>query len=202
VKEGRDEEADSLSTPCSLCHMSLDIYQGPARRANTSLKLPILHLPQLRGLAMGIQAMDLMFSRHLGRWIRPVRTVEIRRTAQKPVYATCILSSQDTSKKAMYTETRTWSTWYWEGQVHVSGLARETGTGSMGSHVADRRRVWREEAHSPAPESIPVRDAESCVRGWSLYAIRSTPNAPMVSGPYAISNPRAAHLVYCSELTR
>jgi hypothetical protein len=74
VKEATDEEADSLSTPCSLCHMSLDIYQGPARRANTSLKLPVLHLPQLRGLAMGIRAMDLMFSRHLGRWIRPSRS--------------------------------------------------------------------------------------------------------------------------------
>lgn len=59
MKEAKDEEADSLSTSCSLCHMSLDIYQGPARRANTSLKLPVLHLPQLRGLAMAIQAMDL-----------------------------------------------------------------------------------------------------------------------------------------------
>lgn len=30
-----------------------------------------LPLPQFRGLAMEIQAMDLMFSRHLGRWIQP-----------------------------------------------------------------------------------------------------------------------------------
>lgn len=40
---------------CPLCHMSLDIYQERAGQAvKTALNLPILHLPQLLGLAMGL----------------------------------------------------------------------------------------------------------------------------------------------------
>jgi succinate dehydrogenase / fumarate reductase cytochrome b subunit len=46
--------------------MSLDIYQERAGQAvRTALNLPIIHLPQLLGLAMGIPAKDLGLSRHL-----------------------------------------------------------------------------------------------------------------------------------------
>jgi succinate dehydrogenase / fumarate reductase cytochrome b subunit len=46
--------------------MSLDIYQERASQAvGTTLNLPILHLPQLLGLAMGLSAKDLGLSRHL-----------------------------------------------------------------------------------------------------------------------------------------
>jgi len=66
MKEAKDGGADFMVTPCPLCHMSLDIYQERAGRAvNTSLNLPILHLPQLLGLAMGITAKDLGVSHHL-----------------------------------------------------------------------------------------------------------------------------------------
>jgi succinate dehydrogenase / fumarate reductase cytochrome b subunit len=66
MKEAKDEGADFMVTPCPLCHMSLDIYQERAGRAvQTNLNLPILHLPQLLGLAMGVPAKDLGFSRHL-----------------------------------------------------------------------------------------------------------------------------------------
>ena len=52
-----------MVTPCPLCHMSLDIYQGAAGRAvKTDLNLPILHLPQLLGLAMGIPARSWTFT--------------------------------------------------------------------------------------------------------------------------------------------
>ena len=55
MKETKDEGADLLVTLCPLCHMSLGIYQERAGQAgNTRLKLLLLHLPQLRGLAMGI----------------------------------------------------------------------------------------------------------------------------------------------------
>ncbi len=65
MKEAKDEGADFMVTPCPLCHMSLDIYQDRAGRAvNAQLNLPILHLPQLLGLAMGIPAKDLGVSRH------------------------------------------------------------------------------------------------------------------------------------------
>ena len=66
MKEARDHGAEVMVTPCPLCHMSLDIYQERAGRAvGSTLDLPILHLPQLLGLAMGIPAKDLGVSRHL-----------------------------------------------------------------------------------------------------------------------------------------
>jgi len=66
MKEAKDGGADFMVTPCPLCHMSLDIYQDRAGMAvNTQLNLPILHLPQLLGLAMGIPPKDLGVSRHL-----------------------------------------------------------------------------------------------------------------------------------------
>jgi succinate dehydrogenase / fumarate reductase cytochrome b subunit len=81
MKEAKDEGADFMVTPCPLCHMSLDIYQDRAGRAvNTTLNLPILHLPQLLGLAMGIPANDLGVSRHLIPVDSIVREVEKRRT--------------------------------------------------------------------------------------------------------------------------
>jgi succinate dehydrogenase / fumarate reductase, cytochrome b subunit len=79
MKEAKDEGADFMVTPCPLCHMSLDIYQDRAGQAvNTSLNLPILHLPQLLGLAMGIPAKDLGMSRHLIPVDSIIRMVERR----------------------------------------------------------------------------------------------------------------------------
>jgi succinate dehydrogenase / fumarate reductase cytochrome b subunit len=66
MKEAKDEGAEFMVTPCPLCHMSLDIYQERAGRAvQAELNLPILHLPQLLGLAMGVPAKDLGLSRHM-----------------------------------------------------------------------------------------------------------------------------------------
>ncbi|MGA6826268.1 CoB--CoM heterodisulfide reductase iron-sulfur subunit B family protein [Nitrospira sp. NS4] len=66
MQEAKEQGADCMVTPCPLCHMSLDIYQERAGRAvKTSLDLPILHLPQLLGLAMGIPSKELGVSRHL-----------------------------------------------------------------------------------------------------------------------------------------
>ena len=66
MKEAKEQGADFMVTPCPLCHMSLDIYQDRAGLAvKTELNLPILHLPQLLGLAMGILPKDLGLSHHL-----------------------------------------------------------------------------------------------------------------------------------------
>lgn len=66
MKEAKDGGADFMVTPCPLCHMSLDIYQERAGKAvGTKLDMPILHLPQLIGLAMGIPAKELGLLRHL-----------------------------------------------------------------------------------------------------------------------------------------
>lgn len=82
MKEAKTEGADFMVTPCPLCHMSLDIYQERAGRAvQTNLNLPILHLPQLLGLAMGVAPKDLGMQRHLVPVDAIVRVVEKRRSA-------------------------------------------------------------------------------------------------------------------------
>lgn len=81
MKEARDQGADCMVTPCPLCHMSLDIYQDRAGQAvNTALNLPILHLPQLIGLAMGISSRELGLARHL------IPVDSIVRRIEKSVY--------------------------------------------------------------------------------------------------------------------
>ncbi len=66
MKQAKEHGADCMVTPCPLCHMSLDIYQGRAERAiGMPLNLPILHFPQLLGLAMGFSPKQLGLHRHL-----------------------------------------------------------------------------------------------------------------------------------------
>ena len=81
MKEAKEQGADFMVTPCPLCHMSLDIYQDRAGRAvNTNLHLPILHLPQLLGLAMGLPPKDLGLSHHVISVDSMLATLERRRT--------------------------------------------------------------------------------------------------------------------------
>lgn len=58
--------ADILVTPCPLCHLNLDGLQSrAARQQQVDIDLPIWHLPQLLGLAMGMEAKRLGLTRHL-----------------------------------------------------------------------------------------------------------------------------------------
>jgi len=83
MRKAKEGGADFMVTPCPLCHMSLDIYQDRAGKAvNTNLNLPILHLPQLLGLAMGIPPKDLGVSRHLVPVDSIIRVVEKRQAEQ------------------------------------------------------------------------------------------------------------------------
>lgn len=78
MKEAKEQGADCMVTPCPLCHMSLDIYQDRAGQVvNTALNLPILHLPQLLGLAMGIPSKELGLARHLIPVDSIVRRIEL-----------------------------------------------------------------------------------------------------------------------------
>jgi succinate dehydrogenase / fumarate reductase cytochrome b subunit len=80
MQEAKKQGADCMVTPCPLCHMSLDIYQERAGQAvQADLNLPILHLPQLIGLAMGIPAKDLGVARHLVPLDAITRVTESRR---------------------------------------------------------------------------------------------------------------------------
>ncbi len=58
--------ADCLVTPCPLCHLNLDSRQPEVEAViGESLGLPILHLPQLVGLALGISPQALGLDRHV-----------------------------------------------------------------------------------------------------------------------------------------
>jgi heterodisulfide reductase subunit B len=58
--------ADCLVTVCPMCHMNLDSFQDKASRAvGHPLRIPVLFLPQLMGLAFGLPEREMMFSRHV-----------------------------------------------------------------------------------------------------------------------------------------
>jgi succinate dehydrogenase / fumarate reductase cytochrome b subunit len=63
--EAKENGADCMVTPCPLCHMNLDGVQPQAgEQRGTRISMPVLHLTQLIGLALGIEAPDLGFDRH------------------------------------------------------------------------------------------------------------------------------------------
>ena len=58
--------ADAMITPCPLCHLNLDGYQPKAAaQAQRPIGMPILHMPQAIGLAMGISPKELGLQRHI-----------------------------------------------------------------------------------------------------------------------------------------
>ena len=66
IEDARAHGADAMATPCPLCHTSLDAYQNKAAKAvGHSLDMPVFHLPQLVGLALGASAKQLGLPRHL-----------------------------------------------------------------------------------------------------------------------------------------
>jgi succinate dehydrogenase / fumarate reductase cytochrome b subunit len=56
--------ADMLVTPCTLCHISLDGYQKPADKKHRE-EIPVLHLAQMLGLALGIGPTELGLDRNM-----------------------------------------------------------------------------------------------------------------------------------------
>jgi succinate dehydrogenase / fumarate reductase cytochrome b subunit len=61
-----DADADCLVTPCPLCHLNLDLQQPLAERTvGRELNMPVLHLPQLLGLALGLEPKELGMQRHV-----------------------------------------------------------------------------------------------------------------------------------------
>src|SRR6185436_16178962 len=69
-----DAEADCLVTPCPLCHLNLDLQQPLAERiVGRSLNMPVLHLPQLLGLALGLEPKELGMSKHV---VKPTSVID------------------------------------------------------------------------------------------------------------------------------
>ena len=69
-----DAHADCLVVPCPLCHLNLDLQQPAASKAvDRELGMPILHLPQLVGLALGLEPKELGMNKHV---IRPTSVID------------------------------------------------------------------------------------------------------------------------------
>jgi succinate dehydrogenase / fumarate reductase cytochrome b subunit len=69
-----DADADCVVTPCPLCHLNLDLQQPLAARAvGRPLGMPVLHLPQMVGLALGLEPKELGMSRHV---VKPTTVID------------------------------------------------------------------------------------------------------------------------------
>ena len=64
--DAKGQGADAMVTPCPLCHLNLDGVQPQAAAARkTAIDLPILHLPQMLGLALGVEPKAMRLNRHI-----------------------------------------------------------------------------------------------------------------------------------------
>jgi len=72
--DAADAAADCVVTPCPLCHLNLDLQQPLAERVvGRSLDMPVLHLPQLVGLALGLEPRELGLHRHV---VKPTTVID------------------------------------------------------------------------------------------------------------------------------
>jgi len=66
IQEAIASGADCMVTPCPLCHLNLDSRQPEVEKViGHKLGLPVLHLPQLIALALGIKPKQLGLERHI-----------------------------------------------------------------------------------------------------------------------------------------
>jgi succinate dehydrogenase / fumarate reductase cytochrome b subunit len=74
LSDAVDAKADCLVVPCPLCHLNLDLQQPAAAKVvNRELGMPVLHLSQLVGLALGLSPKDLGMSKHV---VRPTSVID------------------------------------------------------------------------------------------------------------------------------
>jgi succinate dehydrogenase / fumarate reductase cytochrome b subunit len=66
IQEALASGADCIVTPCPLCHLNLDSRQPEVEKAiGQKLAMPVLHLPQLIALALGVEPQELGLNRHI-----------------------------------------------------------------------------------------------------------------------------------------
>ncbi|GAB6045153.1 CoB--CoM heterodisulfide reductase iron-sulfur subunit B family protein [Caminibacter profundus] len=64
--DASENGAELMVTPCPLCHLNLDVKQKAASKVvNREFNMPVLHLPQLIGLAFGITPDKLGLNHHV-----------------------------------------------------------------------------------------------------------------------------------------
>ena len=72
--DAADADADCLVTPCPLCHLNLDLQQPLAEKVvGRPLRMPVLHLPQMVGLAFGLDPKELGLNKHV---VRPTSVID------------------------------------------------------------------------------------------------------------------------------
>src|SRR4051812_15876655 len=72
--DAKDAQADCVVTPCPLCHLNLDLQQPLAEKAvGREIDMPVLHLPQLVGLALGLSPKELGMGRHV---VKPTAVID------------------------------------------------------------------------------------------------------------------------------
>jgi succinate dehydrogenase / fumarate reductase cytochrome b subunit len=74
IGDAIDADADCLVVPCPLCHLNLDLQQPAASGVvGRELGLPVLHLPQLVGLALGLSPKELGMGKHV---VKPTAVID------------------------------------------------------------------------------------------------------------------------------
>lgn len=69
ISSAKDAGADCVITQCPLCHLNMDAYQP---EIDKKLNMPIVHIQQLIGLALGISQAELKMNTHI---IRPTGAI-------------------------------------------------------------------------------------------------------------------------------
>ncbi len=78
IQSAKLNGAQALVTPCPLCHTVLDSFQKEIERdAGKKLDMPVLHLPQLVGLALGMSRVELRLDKHVVS-TKSIKTLEAR----------------------------------------------------------------------------------------------------------------------------
>ena len=74
LADATDADADCLVVPCPLCHLNLDLQQPLASKTvGRPLEMPVLHLPQLVGLALGLEPDELEMAKHI---VKPTSVID------------------------------------------------------------------------------------------------------------------------------
>ena len=60
-----DAGADCVVTTVPLCHLNLDCSTEAAKYGERDLGMPVLHLPQILGLALGLAPKELGMNKHV-----------------------------------------------------------------------------------------------------------------------------------------
>jgi heterodisulfide reductase subunit B len=66
IKQALAADADAIVVCCPLCHVNLDLKQAQINKYNgTSYNVPILYLPQVLGIALGLSVEDVQLSKNV-----------------------------------------------------------------------------------------------------------------------------------------